>query len=314
MSWLPAVMAVGGLLLLALAADRFVLAAARLSKLWGLSPILIGALIVGMGTSAPELLVSALAAAAKESNLAFGNAVGSNVANVTLVLGGTALFAPLAGNLKVLKREGILMLVAVTSLAVVLFDLEVTRIEGLAMLAGMVVAAGLVVRWARTDARDLPSESLDEDEDEEKPSPAREITLGCLALGATLLGAEMLVKGGLDLAESLGIGSAFIGMTLVAVGTSLPELATSIAGIRRNEHDLVLGNVLGSNLFNALAVAGVAGAISPSAADPSFRFASVAMVICAALAGFLAFTGRQLVRWEGVVLLLGFAAFVYFTY
>ena len=103
-------------------------------------------------------------------------------------------------------------------------------------------------------------------------------------------------------------------LTLVAVGTSLPELATSLAGIRRQEHDIVLGNVLGSNLFNAFAVAGLAGILGPGAADESFRFASYAMVACAVVAGLLAFTGRQLVRWEGLVLLVGFCAFVYLTY
>ena len=118
----------------------------------------------------------------------------------------------------------------------------------------------------------------------------------------------------MSLAESMGVGSAFIGMTLVAVGTSLPELATSIAGIRQGEHDMVLGNVVGSNLFNALAVAGLGGALAPGPVDPGFQLGAVAMVLCSALAGLLAITGRELVRWEGLVLLGGFAGYVWLSY
>jgi cation:H+ antiporter len=307
-------MVAGGLVILALAADRFVLAAARISKLWGISPVLIGALIVGMGTSAPELLVSALAAWAGELDLALGNVVGSNVTNVTLVLGVTAMFAPVSGNLRVLRREGVLMLVAVVALAVILYDLLLQRWEGIALASGMPIAAWLVVRWARADKRDGLQPEAGNDDDGAPIKWPREVIFGLLSLGATLLGAHMLVKGGIELAGALGITSTFIGLTLVAVGTSLPELATSLAGIRRQEHDIVLGNVLGSNLFNALAVAGVAGIFCPGPADDDFLFAAGAMVVCAVVAGLLAFTGRQLVRWEGLVLIVGFCAFVYLTY
>lgn len=315
MGWLlPAVMLLGGLVLLATAADRFVLAAARLSKLWGVSPILIGALVVGMGTSSPELLVSVLAAISGEVDLAVGNAVGSNVANVTLVLGATALLAPLTGNLRVLRREGILMFIAVSGFAAALYDLELQRFEGVALLLTMGIAALLVVRWARADQRDGLAMPDEDDTDIKEIRWPREVGMGLLALGLTLVGAELLVRGGTDLAAQIGVDSAFVGLTLVAVGTSLPELATSIAGVRRGEHDMVIGNVVGSNLFNALAVAGTAGTLGPGEIDPSFRLASLVMVGCAALAGLLAYTGRELVRWEGAVLLSGFAGFVWLSY
>lgn len=315
MGWLlPAVMLLGGLVLLATAADRFVLAAARLSKLWGVSPILIGALVVGMGTSSPELLVSVLAAISGEVDLAIGNAVGSNVANVTLVLGATAVLAPLTGNLRVLQREGILMFVAVCGFAAAIYDLELQRYEGIALLGSMAFAALLVVRWARADQRDGLAMPDDDDASIAEISRNRELGMGLLALALTLLGAELLVRGGTDLADQIGVDSAFVGLTLVAVGTSLPELATSIAGVRRGEHDMVIGNVVGSNLFNALAVAGVAGTLGPGSVDSGFRLASMVMVGCAALAGVLAFTGRELVRWEGILLLAGFGGFVYLSY
>lgn len=302
-------MLVGGLVLLAVAADRFVLSAARLSRAWGLSPVLVGALVVGMGTSAPELLVSVLAAVDGEHNLALGNAVGSNVANVTLVIGIAALVRPLTGTLRVLQREGTLMFVAVCGLCYVLYNREITRVEGIVLCAGMLVAAGLVVHWAKKESRDQPPQRSGDD-----VRVTAELVVGLVALVFTLAGAQLLVTGAVDLAGALGIESSFVGMTIVAVGTSLPELATSVAGVRRGEFDIVLGNVVGSNLFNALAVGGVAGTISPGTIEPNLGFGAVAMVGFAALAGVLARTGRTVVRWEGAMLLAAFAAFVVFSY
>lgn len=309
---LDIVMLLGGLVILAFAADRFVVAAARLSRRWGVSPVLVGALIVGMGTSSPELLVSILAALDGELDLAIGNAVGSNVANVTLVIGVTALVAPLEGSAKVLRREGVAMLLAVVALTVMIYDLQMTRTEGFILLGGMVVATLFIVRWAKADST-LAVASLEQDAPPEI-SVGKEAALGLISLLATLAGAELLVRGGSSLAAAMGVGPAFIGMTVVAVGTSLPELATSVAGVRRHEDDLVVGNVLGSNLFNALAVAGTASAIGPSAIAPSFRVGSITMVSCAALAGWFALTGRKVVRWEGMLLIIGFLAFVLLTY
>ncbi len=302
-------MLVGGLVLLAVAADRFVLSSARLSRAWGLSPVLVGALVVGMGTSAPELLVSVLAAVDGEQNLALGNAVGSNVANVTLVLGLAALIRPLTGTLRVLQREGALMFVALCGLAYALYDLQITRVEGLVLVAGMFGAAALVVRWAKLEsgAEDGPREATD-------VRVGMELAVGVVALALTLVGAQLLVIGAVDLASALGIESSFVGMTIVAVGTSLPELATSIAGVRRGEFDIVLGNVVGSNLFNALAVGGAAGAISPGPIEPNLGLGAAVMVGSAALAGILARTGRTVARWEGAMLLAGFVAFVVVSY
>ena len=309
---LDIVMLVGGLVILAFAADRFVVAAARLSRRWGVSPVLVGALIVGMGTSSPELLVSVLAAVDGELDLAIGNVVGSNVANVTLVIGVTALVAPLVGSARVLRREGIAMLLAVIALTVMIYDLRLTRVEGLVLLGGMVVAAIFIVRWAKADT-DVAVASLEQDEPPDV-RVGKEAVLGVLSLAATLAGAELLVRGGSAPAAAMGVGPAFIGMTVVAVGTSLPELATSVAGVRRNEDDLVVGNVLGSNLFNALAVAGAGIVIGPATIEPSFRVGAIAMVVSAALAGWFALTGRKVVRWEGLLLLIGFLAFVLLTY
>jgi cation:H+ antiporter len=297
-----------GLLLLTLSADRFVLAAARLSRAWGLSPVLIGALVIGLGTSAPELLVSVLGAARGEIDIAVGNVVGSNVSNVTLVLGAAALVGPIASKVTTIRREGALMLLSVSLLAVLLWDLSIGRVEGLVLMAGMGGAAWMLTRWSRSEPNTIPAgEQIDY---RSWISTPRELAFGVGSLALTLLGADLLVRGASRLADDLGITSAFVGLVIVSVGTSLPELATALAAARRNETDLVLGNIVGSNLFNSLMVTGAAALTGPGELSGTFRPAMVSMVGSAAVAGVLALTGRQLVRWEGAVLASVFIAFV----
>jgi cation:H+ antiporter len=300
-----------GLALLTLGADRFVVAAARLAGAWGLSSVLIGALVVGLGTSAPELLVSSLAAARGEVDLALGNVVGSNTANVTLVLGMAALFTPIASRLRTVRREGLAMFVAVTVMAILLWNLRLDRVEALGLTVGLVVALGLLVWWSRRD--DAEGRGPDLSAPQWHGPVGREIVVGLFTLGMTLAGADLLVRGAVRLAEEVGLSSAFVGLVIVSIGTSLPELATSIAGARRGETDLVLGNVLGSNLFNTLGVAGIAGLIHPGSVDPGFRIALGFMVVSGLAAGLFAVSGRKIVRWEGAVLLAAFAGFVVAT-
>ena len=307
------VLVVGGLFLLTVGADRLVLAAARLSRVWGLSPILIGALVVGMGTSAPEFLVSVVAAAGGGLDLAIGNVIGSNVANLSLVLGATALAAPVSGHIRTVKREGLLMLVAVVLFAGLAWNGSLTTLEGVILLIAMVGAAMILVRWARQDAEEAGAVSAELDKmtyDQGRPNPRFELIVGVIALVATLGGAELLVRGARIVAEELGLSEGFVGLTLVALGTSLPELATALAAARRREHDLVVGNLLGSNLFNSLAVAGGAAVLGGSALAAGFSTGLIFMLAIAAFAGVLTSTGNRLVRWEGFALLAVYAAFI----
>ena len=302
-----------GVILLTLAADRFVLSAARLAKSWGASQILIGALILGMGTSAPELLIGSLAAAQGELDAAIGAVIGSNVANLTLVLGATALVWPLAGAVRTIRREGILMMAAVTILAVLVWNLELTRLEGAGLLIGMVLASLLLIRWARADAAagNLPGgEATDVSLKLGRFGSVGESLIGLAALALTLAGAALLLNGGVGLAEDFGVSSGFIGLTVLAIGTSLPELATGVAAARRRQNNLVVGNLLGSNLFNSLAVAGAAALIGPGPLAENFRPELVYMVGIAAGAGALSATGNILSRVEGLVLLAGYGAFI----
>jgi cation:H+ antiporter len=298
-----------GLALLTLAADRFVLSASRVSTALGLSPILVGALVIGLGTSAPEMLVSGLAAARGEIDLALGNVVGSNTANLTLVLGATALVTPIVSRLRTVRREGAVMFVSMAVFSLLLWNLELSRIESSGLLLAMLVAAVMLIFWANSDSRS-GHEPQASDEEEWKGSLRPEIWIGVAALALTLLGADLLVRGASGLADDLGISSAFVGLVIVSIGTSLPELATALAAARRGQTDLVLGNVLGSNLFNTLAVAGIAGLVGPGLADETFHNALVVMVIAGAAAGLFAFTGRKVDRWEGAMLLVLFLAFV----
>jgi len=301
---------IAGLVLLTLGADRFVLAAARVSRRLGVSAVLIGALVIGLGTSAPELLVSVLAAGRGEVDLALGNVVGSNTANMTLVLGSAALVAPIVSRVATIRREGFTMFVALGALSVLLWNLELIRWEAAALLAAMVLAAVLLIRWSAPDRTVRGVDLVPGDEEVWSGSVGREVTLGIVMLVVTLLGADLLVRGASRLAVEAGISSAFVGLVIVSVGTSLPELATAIASARRGETDLVLGNVVGSNLFNTLAVAGAAGLVGPGVVDLHFRNAVVFMLASGVIAGLFVVTGREVTRWQGTILLALFLGFV----
>jgi cation:H+ antiporter len=298
-----------GLILLMGASDRFVESAVRLARTLGISIVLIGALIVGLGTSLPELLVSAIASTDGRIDVAMANVTGSNVANVTLVLGTAALVAPIMSRTLILRREGALMFASVAALAGVLWDGQVSRNEGFVLLAGMAIALLLLIRWASTDTDGV----IQLDDDEEAHSVPGELLIGIAALIVTVFAARLLLNGALDLGEELGLGEAFLGVML-GVGTSLPELATTLAAVRRHESDLVIGNVLGSNLFNSLAVAGTAAILGPGILVDLARPALVVMMGVVAIAGWFSWSHKRVVRREGIALLIIFCVFAVLSY
>jgi cation:H+ antiporter len=312
---LDAALLVGGLALLTFAADRFVLAAARLSAALRISPVVIGAVVIGFGTSTPEFLVTILATLRGSQDLAFGNIVGSNTANVLLVLGAAGLFSPVFIRVQTLRREVPLMLAAVTLLGLTTFDLRVTTVDAVVLLAAAVGALGVVLWWGYRDreAAAILALELAEYERGMPPRPGRDVLVTLAGLVGTLAGAQLLVEGAVGFARAIGVSEAVIGLTVVAVGTSLPELVTAVAASRRGEPDLVVGNVLGSNLFNALPVAGVAGLLDTVELDPAFRIGTLVMVLACLVAALFLTTGRRLGRREGAALLAGFVAAVYVT-
>ena len=303
---LALLLTLAGLVILPTAADRFVDGAGRLSRRLGVSPVLVGALLVGLGTSLPEALASGFAAWRGNPDFAVGNVVGSNVANLTLVLGVAAFIAPVYLTRRLIRREGALMLGATILMVLVYFDKEIVRWEAIVLLVGMVIAIYLLTRWSEGEPNGPAGGNVDEGNDS---TVWREAANAVLSMAATAFGAFLLVEGAERLADELGITSAFVATTIVALGTSLPELATSVAAMRRRQGDLVFGNVIGSNLFNSLAVVGLAGVVGPGVILGGFAPLMIAMIGITAAAGFMASTRSKLSYLEGTILLAAFVVF-----
>lgn len=301
---------VGGLALLSVGADRFVLGAARLSALAAISPVIIGAVVVGFGTSLPELAVSTLAAVEATQDLALANVAGSNMANVLLVLGGAAVIRPLAVQAVTMRREVPLMLAGALLFAVVTIDGRVSLLGAVVLLVGAALALGLLTRAAITDRASaaLMSSEVADYVASARPRAVPSVLLTVVGLVAVLGGAQLVVDGAVGLAEAAGVSQMVIGVTVVAVGTSLPELVTAVAAAHRGESDLVIGNVLGSTLFNALPVAGVATLINTAPLSPTIGPNVVMMLAACAVAAIMLHLGRRVTRLEGVGLLGLFAA------
>lgn len=304
-----------GLAVLTFSADRFVEGAAGVSTLLNVPIVVVGAVVIGFGTSAPELLVSALASIDGRQDIAIGNIVGSNMANLTLVAGAAAAFAILPITLRIWQREIRLMLFAVGLLALVSFDLRIQNFEAIGLLVAAVVCIGLITWWAIEDRRagrdDLSDEVASYVQD---LTMRRAWTLTGLGLLGTLGGAQMLVTGAAGLATTLGVPEAVIGLTIVAVGTSLPELVTAVAAARRNERDLIVGNVVGSNIFNSLPVAGIAGLLDTTPLDGQLTLSLGLMIGVCILFAIFARRGFQIERTEGLVLLGAFVAATVLTF
>jgi len=257
-----------GLALLVWSADRFVDGAAATANHLGMPALLIGMVIIGFGTSAPEMVVSALASVQGNPGLALGNAYGSNITNIALILGITALLAPIAVASQVLKREAP-MLIAITLLSAwPLIDGVITSLEAWILLAIFASYLGWSIYQGMTGGDDPLGSEFDQELKEVTMPIGRAITWLVIGLILLIISSRILVWGAVDIATALGVSDLVIGLTVVAIGTSLPELASAIAAVRKNEHDLALGNVIGSNMFNTLAVVGIAGTITPISLEP----------------------------------------------
>ncbi len=253
---------VAGLALLVWSADRFVLGASGLARAAGLSPLVIGMVVVGFGTSSPELAVSTMASIEGNSGIALGNAVGSNIANVALILGICALIRPLDVRSGILRRELPMALAASVALLLMVLDGALTRIDGLLLAIGLMAFLVWSVRAAKRGVADPLASELAA---EIPPAISSGRALFWIVLGLLLLVAssQLLIWGAVNLARMMGVSDLVIGLTIVAVGTSLPELAASVTGLLKNEHDIAIGNILGSNLFNILAILIAPALISP---------------------------------------------------
>ena len=304
-----------GFALLVWSADRFVDGAASTAKHLGMPSLLIGILIVGFGTSAPEMVVSAIAAMEDNPALALGNALGSNIVNIALILGVTAIVAPITVNSKIVKKEIPLLLLIVLASGYLLFDNTLTFNEGLILLFGFFSLVG----WSIFAAIKGKGDALESEMEDELVEHAMSLKVGIiwLLIGLVLLiaSSRLLVWGAVGIAHEFGVSDLIIGLTIVALGTSLPELAASVIAARKGEHDIAIGNVVGSNMFNILAVIGIATVIAPMNNIP-FEVLQRDWIVMLALTIALlvmayGFKGKdgKITRLEGTILIICYVAY-----
>jgi cation:H+ antiporter len=308
---IPVLQILGGLLLLSLGAESLVRGSAALAIRLGITPLVVGLTVVAFGTSSPEIVVSLESAFKGNSALALGNVIGSNISNVALILGLSALVRPLRVQAQIIRREIPLMIFASLLLCLLLLGEQLNRLEGLLLVAGSIAYTA----FAYPSAKKSRDKQVQEEFAEALPQPKGKvwghIALILVGLSLLILGANLLVGGAITIAESFGVSQVVIGLTIVAVGTSLPELATSIAAARKDEGDIVIGNVIGSNVLNILFVLGIAALIAPMHNDDLRPIDLAVMVGSAAVVFPLMRRGFQLTRWEGAVLLAGYAGYLF---
>jgi len=307
----------GGFALLLWGADRFVAGAEVTASYLGVPPLLIGLTIVGFATSAPEIVVAASAASSGLTNMAVGNALGSNIANIGLVLGTTAVIRPICGHLSKSLSSELPLLVLLTPATMLLFlDHRLSRIEAGILLGCMILFLAWMARLGIRLSNEPDGDQLAADVVAEIPRDMSKLqALVWLLFGFVVLiaGAQMLVTGAESLARAFGISNLVIGLTVVAVGTSLPELAVSVVAALKGETGIAVGNVIGSNVFNLLAVVGVAGWINPASLDSSilsFHYpVMIAFTVPLLFIAYNPFGQKGLGRGMGIVLLIAFFAY-----
>ncbi|MCW3171792.1 calcium/sodium antiporter [Shewanella subflava] len=307
-----------GLAVLVFSADKFVYGASAFARNLGLPPMLIGLTIVAMGSSAPEMFVAATASMDGMNDTAIGNVLGSNIANITLILGLTALLGAISVSSKTLKREIPLMLAATVLAGYLIHDGMLAHYEGIILLAAFLSVMGWFIYQAMTNKEaDIMGEEMDAEIPKDVPT-TRAIMWIIVGIVLLPLSAGWMVDGAVGIAKIYGLSDLVIGLTIIAVGTSLPELAACIAGVLKKEDDLAIGNIVGSNLFNILAVLAIPGLISPGAVDASAIDRDFYMVLATsiALAVLVLSSGakQQLTRWHGILLLLTFIAYQYVVF
>lgn len=305
-----------GLPLLLWSAGRFVGGAAGVAKHLGVSPLLIGMLIIGFGTSAPEIIVSVLAALQGNSGIALGNAFGSNIANIALILGLTALISPIAVRSEIIRRELPIMLAITFFAAWQLLDKMVSHDDAFSLLGLFILLLSWSVWQSMRGDKDALADEFSEELNNDTATVKTHLVWLLVGLLVLIASSRVLVWGAVEVAHFFKVSDTIIGLTIIAIGTSLPELASSLIAVRKGEHDLALGNVIGSNMFNTLAVVGIAGVIQPMQVDSSFLYRDVLMMLLVSVALFVFCIGYKgpgrLNRYEGSALLASYVIYSFF--
>ncbi|MBK3845218.1 calcium/sodium antiporter [Stutzerimonas xanthomarina] len=317
MSAMTFVYLIAGLVLLVAGAEVLVRGAAKLAAQFGIPPLIIGLTVVAFGTSAPETAVSVQAALNGSGDIAIGNVLGSNIANVLLILGVTSLVAPLIVSRQLIRLDVPIMIGASLVTYALAWDGSLSRLDGALLFSAVIAYTAFLIISSRraTAAATADDEFAKEFGLDETPKPyASLINAGLVVAGLVLLvtGSNFLVEGAVSLARALGLSELVIGLTVIAIGTSLPELATSILAAIRGERDIAVGNIVGSNIFNLLCVLGLASLVSPNAIGVAanalaFDFPVMIAVALACLPIF--FTGYAINRWEGLLFVAYYVAY-----
>lgn len=314
MTWLLPIVAVGfGVWALIWSSDRFVLGASGIATHYNISPLVIGIVIVGFGTSAPELVVSASSALKGNPSLALGNAYGSNIANIGLILGVTALLHPIQVRSSILRKE-LPLLTLITLLSFwVIHDLQLSLLNGVFLLVVFAAVLTVMIRLSVKNPDDELIRRLKEDVPAGTVNLKRATVQLLVGLAILVASSKAVVWGAVELATLAGVSELVIGLTVVAIGTSLPELASAMAAVRKGEHDMAIGNVVGSNLFNTLAVVGIASSIHPFAVEPDVLSRDLPVMSVLTLSLFFIGWGHhgkgRINRFEGAFLLGSFLAY-----
>ncbi|MEQ8778362.1 MAG: calcium/sodium antiporter [Roseibium album] len=321
--WIPLF---GGFVLLLAGGELLVRGAVQAATFWGVSPLVIGLTLVGFGTSTPELVTSVQAALVGAPGIAFGNIVGSNIANILLIGGIAALLFPISVSSTALKRDSIVMLGVGVVFALLAAALDANRIVGVLFLATLAVYVYEAFRHERVTSKAAHGAVFDKtlalSQADPTLSPGKEkgsiytaLLISLSGLLLVVLGGKLLVDGAVTLARSLEISETVIGLSIVAVGTSLPELVTSIVAGLKRQVDVAFGNIIGSNIYNILGIGGATALIAPSAVPAEIvRFDNLVMICVSVVFVFFAYTRFSIARWEGAVLLAGYCVYVYYLW
>jgi len=301
-----------GLVLLIFAADWLVKGASRLATRLGIPPLIVGLTVVAFGTSAPELAVSVQSAFSGNADIAMGNVIGSNIANVLLILGLSAIIAPLTVHAQLIRLDVPLMIGLSVLILLLGLDGVLGRGNGAILVACLAAYIGFLAWTAKRGASDAPSEFDAEFGDKPEGSVPLDIGLIVVGFAGLVVGANLLVSAAVAIATAMGVSQLVIGLTVVAIGTSLPEIATSLIAASKGERDIAVGNVVGSNLFNILAVLGISSLIAPSgiAVAEAARAFDLPVMIAVAVACLPVFArGSSIARWEGALFLFFYVAY-----
>lgn len=310
---IPTLFLIGGLIILTAGAELLVSGSSRLATRLGISPLLVGLTIVAFGTSAPELAVSIQSATSDRSALALGNVIGSNIANIGLVLGLTALITPIRIERQLLKKQIPLVIVSSLFMGLLLLDDQIDFSDGIFLTSGLLIY--LIISYAQVDKEFEAQELVIDTSKAIKEVRATSLNMVCIIAGLVMLvlGSRVFVDNAVTFAQLIGLSEAAIGLTLVAVGTSIPELATCLIAARKNQPDIAIGNVIGSNLFNILCVLGVTALIAPILGDQFALVDFAIMVLFSLILLPLAWTDLTLSRMEGLFLLSGYVVYLVFV-